>query len=355
MLRGTGARSQCEELLERLARPQPPAARRARLRGGAPRACGAGRRRGARARCCARRAAGPWRRPSPGPHRRAFGRPARATSSKKTSQNSSRPWIASMGRTVMPGESMSTNSAVMPRCAESAPPVRVSSTHRCAYWAKLVQTFWPVTRQPVVGAGRRAGKRGEVAARARLREPLAPGLVAPQQPRHHLGRQLGRGVVDHRRRQHLGHRVHAGVDEATRRERLAEVAAQQGRATEAADPLGPAPAHPAGVVGQALDRRQVRHLVVERRRHAREQLRLVLVEPAVEPKTELVELHQPPVDVGAGRVGSCGRPESATPLLRRKVIDRVCRRQPSGVRRYVSVYQPMRMSWVVCSTKHSGC
>ena len=36
----------------------------------------------------------------------------------------------------------------MPRCADSIEPVRVNSTHRCAYWAKLVQTFWPVTRQP---------------------------------------------------------------------------------------------------------------------------------------------------------------------------------------------------------------
>ena len=71
-----------------------------------------------------------------------------STSSKKTSQNSSRPWIASIGRTEMPGESMSTNSAVMPRCPESGPPVRVSSTHRWAYWAKLVHTFWPVTLQP---------------------------------------------------------------------------------------------------------------------------------------------------------------------------------------------------------------
>ncbi len=72
-----------------------------------------------------------------------------ATSSKKTSENSGAPCMVSMGRTVMPGESMSTNSAVMPLCAESGPPVRVSSTHRWEYWARLVQTFWPVTDQPV--------------------------------------------------------------------------------------------------------------------------------------------------------------------------------------------------------------
>ena len=44
----------------------------------APRACGAGRRRGARGRCCARRAAGPSPPPSPGPRRPACDRRARA-------------------------------------------------------------------------------------------------------------------------------------------------------------------------------------------------------------------------------------------------------------------------------------
>ena len=70
-----------------------------------------------------------------------------ATSSKKTSENSGAPCMVSMGRMTMPGVSMSTKSAVMPRWAESAGPVRVSSTQRWAYWARLVQTFWPVTRQ----------------------------------------------------------------------------------------------------------------------------------------------------------------------------------------------------------------
>ncbi len=37
--------------------------------------------------------------------------------------------------------------------------------------------------------------------------------------------------------------------------------------------------------------------------------------------------------VGAGRVGSWARPESWAPLLRRKVMDRVCSRQPRSVRR----------------------
>ena len=58
------------------------------------------------------------------------------------------PCMVSIGRTVMPGVSMSTNSAVMPLCAESGAPVRVRSTQRCAYWARLVHTFCPVTCHP---------------------------------------------------------------------------------------------------------------------------------------------------------------------------------------------------------------
>ncbi len=50
----------------------------------------------------------------------------------------------------------------------------------------------------VVGAHGAARQRRQVAARARLREALAPDLVAPQQRRQHLGRQLGRREGDHR-------------------------------------------------------------------------------------------------------------------------------------------------------------
>ena len=104
----------------------------------------------------------------------------------------------------------------------------------------------PLTRQPSSVRTARQASAAEVAAGAGLGEALAPRLVAPQQPRHHLGRQLRRGVVDHRRRQHLGHRVDAGLDEAARGERLAEVGPQQRRAAEAADRSGqPQRIHPA--------------------------------------------------------------------------------------------------------------
>ena len=80
-----------------------------------------------------------------------------ATSSKKTSQNSAPPCIVSSGRTVIPGLAMSTKRAVIPRWADSGVPVLVRSTHRSAYWARLVHTFWPVTRHPPsVGVARQA-------------------------------------------------------------------------------------------------------------------------------------------------------------------------------------------------------
>ncbi len=43
---------------------------------------------------------------------------------------------------------MSMNNAVIPLWADSGVPVRVRSTHRCAYWARLVHTFCPLIRQP---------------------------------------------------------------------------------------------------------------------------------------------------------------------------------------------------------------
>ena len=49
------------------------------------------------------------------------------------------------GRMLIPGESVSTKNAVIAWwLGVSASPVRVSKMHRCEYWAKLVQTFWPL-------------------------------------------------------------------------------------------------------------------------------------------------------------------------------------------------------------------
>ena len=210
------------------------------------------------------------------------------TSSKKTSQNSRAPCIVSIGRTVMPALSMSTNSAVIPLCADSGVPVRVRSTHRCAYWARLVQTFWPLILQPSSVAGRPAGQRGQVAPRPRLGEALAPDLLAPQEARHHVGRQRRGRVVDHRRRQHLGHGVDAGFDEVACREHLAEVRPQEVRTAQPADALGPAHAHEAGVVGQPHHLAELVHLLVERPDSLERggELARVCVQPVVDGRLE---------------------------------------------------------------------
>ena len=193
----------------------------------------------------------------------------------------------------------------------------------------------PVHGPAVVDPRRRTGEGGQVAAGAGLGEALAPRLVAAELSRHHLGRQLGAGVVDHGRHQHLGHRVDAGLHQAAGGEGLTEVATQQRRPSQAPDRLGPAAPHPAGVVGEALHLRQVGHAVLERlARRAGDRPRARRASGRVRrgtrrgpsPSTALSAL-------GAGRVGSCGRPESRLPLFRRNVIERVCRRQPSSVRR----------------------
>ena len=191
----------------------------------------------------------------------------------------------------------------------------------------------------VTVAGRPAGERGQVAPRPRLGEALAPDLLAPEQARHHLCRQcLGR-VVDHRRGQHLGHGVDARFDEVARREHLAEVGAQEVGAPQPADALGPTHAHEAGVVGQAHHLAQLRHLLVEGPDPLERgsELAGVLVQPVVDGRLECVQLHcarrQPAASAdGAGRVGSCGFPESRAPLRRRKVMARVCSRHPCAVR-----------------------
>ena len=79
------------------------------------------------------------------------------TSSKNTSANSRSPLIISSGATVMPGVSMSTRNAVMPRWRESVEPVRVSRTQRSEYWARLVQTFWPLITHVDAVAGSPSG------------------------------------------------------------------------------------------------------------------------------------------------------------------------------------------------------
>ena len=276
-------------------------------RGDEPRAApaaAAGRRPGATVRCCARRGGGPWRWTSPGRPRRGRGPAARGRRRRRPRRTPAAPCIVSIGRTVMPALSMSTNRAVMPLCADSGVPVRVSSTQRCAYWARLVHTFWPLILQPSSVARRPAGERGQVAAGPGLGEALAPDLLAAQQPGHHLGRQGCGRVVDHRRRQDLGHGVDAGLDEIARRERLSEVGAEQVGAAQPTDALGPSHAHEPGVVGQPHHLAELCHLLVEGPDAlvGGGELARVRVQPVVDGCLEVVELH------GAGRLRRRCRP-----------------------------------------------
>ncbi len=182
-----------------------------------------------------------------------------------------------------------------PRAREEHAPLRVLGQAR----PDLLAADPP----PLVGPRGPAGEGGQVAPRPRLGEPLAPDLVTAQQARHHVGREVLRCVVDHGRRQHLGHRVDARLDEVTRGERLAEIRTQQIRASESADALGPAHAHEAGVVRQPHDLAQLRHLLIEGSdsRVRRGELGLVLVEPGVDRRLEVPELHRARL-VG----GACG-------------------------------------------------
>jgi len=80
--------------------------------------------------------------------------------------------------------------------------------HHFAYWAKVVQTFWPLTTHssPSLTAGL---QRGEVRARLRLGEALAPDLLAGQD-RLQVALLLGVGAVGdddrpaHRQAEHVG-------------------------------------------------------------------------------------------------------------------------------------------------------
>ncbi len=191
----------------------------------------------------------------------------------------------------------------MPRWADSGGPVRVSSTQRSAYWARLVHTFWPVDVPGVAGPGGPAGQSGQIAAGAGLGEALAPGLVPAEQPGHHGRRQLRGGVVDHGGGQHLGHGVDARLDQVPGGQGLTQIGPEQGGPSEPADGHRPSPAHPSGLVGELLDPGQLGHLAVQGLgRRTGPEVPVVPVEPDVERRPELVELHQTGRRGGSGRV-----------------------------------------------------
>ena len=52
-----------------------------------------------------------------------------------------------IGRTVTPGEFISISSIDMPSCFLTVVSVRTRQKIRLAYWASVVQVFWPFTTQ----------------------------------------------------------------------------------------------------------------------------------------------------------------------------------------------------------------
>src|SRR2546426_254663 len=76
-------------------------------------------------------------------------------------------------------------------------------------------------------------------------------------------------------------------------QRLAEKGPQKRRAGEAADALGPTPAHPARLVTKTLHLRELRHRLVERPAPIvfGHELARVLVEPVVQRLAEGREIH----------------------------------------------------------------
>ena len=217
----------------------------------------------------------------------------------------------------MPGVSMSTKSAVMPRWAESTGPVRVSSTQRCAYWARLVQTFCPRTLHP----SRVLVARQDSAARLL---PV-PGSEKPwhqvSSPRSKRGTlaaaRSGDAKVDHRGRQHFGHRIDAGLHEVAFGQRLSEVGAEQRRFAETAHRLGPAVPHPPGIEQLSLDGGQLGHLLVEGAGATAlsPQLGLVLVQPRIEGEPERAEVHHAQAEAGERRWCG-GRPPGQNAIFR---------------------------------------
>ena len=218
---------------------------------------------------------------------------------------------------------MSTKNAVMPAWPGA---VRVSRTHRDAYCARLVQTFWPLITQLSPRCSARVVRDARSLPEPGSGEALAPLFGAVEQPRHHVGREFGAGVGDHRRCEHLDHRVDAGFGEEAGGHLLAEDRPQHGRTAEAPTSAGqPCSIQPASK--RALRTRESWATWASKEWSA-PGLRSG-VEPGDEFGAELVGL-----DHGAAvRSTTWGRPELCSPLRRMNVIERVARRQPSAVRR----------------------
>ncbi len=108
------------------------------------------------------------------------------TLSKNTSLKCAAPVAWMSGRTSMPGRSMSTSRNVMPWCFGTSGLVRASSMPWSHHCAAEFHTFWPVTTNSSPSRSARHAESGEVGARARLAEQLAPRVLTREQARHQV-------------------------------------------------------------------------------------------------------------------------------------------------------------------------
>ncbi len=148
--------------------------------------------------------------PCSGPSRRSAGS---WTSVKNTSSNSAPPVICRSGRISMPGRSIGQRKNEMPSCLAASGLLRAmrmpqslirppGAPHLLAVDDEVVAVALGLRRQP-----------SQVAPRARLREQLAPHLVAAQRRAQVLGLLLGRAVHQERaagqhQADHVQHRRH---------------------------------------------------------------------------------------------------------------------------------------------------
>ena len=120
-----------------------------------------------------------------------------------------------------------------------------------------------VDHPPVAVLTRSRPHRTQITAGIGLGEPLAPELLASQQPRKDAFDEVGSAELGHRRPEDFVHRPRRGVHQCAAGELLAEDRAQDRRTPEAADPRWPSPAHPTGFEQRPLHATLVVQLCVD--------------------------------------------------------------------------------------------
>ena len=139
-----------------------------------------------------------------------------------------------------------------PLCLGASGSVRATSMHHFEYWAKVVQTFCPVTTHSSPSLTALVFSEREVGARLRLGEALAPDLLGGED-RLQVALLLLLGAVRdhdraaHREAEHVGRRRRLGAGISCDEDRLLDQ-----RRAAAAVLLGPGDPGPAGLVELAL-------------------------------------------------------------------------------------------------------